>query len=277
MHCKKERWGDCYDQALEKVNWQFIVSARDLVAATVKGRMEMRFDLSNAGVYGPAPACAGARQRDPCREVLHSAVCGSLWGGGHGSFLRQTDRPDGSKSLLRIYDELGIKPTHLDMHTPIRLATNLPRSWIFAAGVADQYGVTLTIGEMFYQNREQDEIIARAVAAHPRTRTSMRYSSGRSLPRSRSMSAATWTYLRRIARKCRTFRIDVRLRAVTRRAWSSAAQPPSDSGYAFRRRVLTGAAHAAGVGAATPDASRTRHQPPFAHIEFRLCALPEAR
>jgi hypothetical protein len=168
MHCKKERWGDCYNPALEKVNWQFIASARDLVMSSVKGRMEMRFDLSNEACTDPhLPPQALENMTHAVKYFIQQYV--AQYGAGDMEVSCGKPIAPRLKSLLKIYDDLGIKPTHIDIHT-YQTGAEFAQELDFAAGVAEQYGATLTIGEMFYQNREQDEIIARAVASHPRTK-----------------------------------------------------------------------------------------------------------
>ncbi len=168
MHCKKVTWGDCYDPALEKVNWQFISAGRDLLMSAVKGRLEMRFDLSNEACTDPhLPPTAIEYMTQGVKYFIQQYV--AKYGAGDMEVSCGKPIQPRLKALLRIYDDLGIKPTHLDIHT-YQTGQEFADELDFAAKAAEQYGATLTIGEMFYQNREQDEIIGRAVASHPNTK-----------------------------------------------------------------------------------------------------------
>ena len=166
MHCKKEKWGDCYAPALEEVNWKFIVKAREVVMNAVNGRMQMRFDLSNEACTDPhLPPAAIENMTHGVKFLIQHYV--ARYGAGDMEVSCSAPIVPRLQALLRIYSDLRVRPTHLDIHV-YQTGDELAKGLDFAADAAEQFGATLTIGEMFYANREQAEIIARASANHPK-------------------------------------------------------------------------------------------------------------
>jgi hypothetical protein len=165
-YCRREQWGDCFDESRRGENWNTIVRVREAALRGAAGKIDVHFDLSNEACPSRFIKNVYAGNSERYIKDIYARYVGTFGSRDVRISCAVGDSKDRLGKLLEIYRQVGHLPPVAEIHSydadPATFYRQLKEAHEVLAGT----NMKLVLGEVLFQNLAQAAVLNSFMTLH---------------------------------------------------------------------------------------------------------------